>query len=56
MRSFRTRMTGQLDEAVDEALAARAIQEQTQLSDDWIAAVPMILLRVYTWPGRLRGG
>ena len=49
LRSLRYMLTGQADEAVAEALAARAIQERTQLSDEWIAAVPLILLRVYTW-------
>ena len=31
-----------------EGLAARAIQERTQLTDEWNAAVPLILMRVYT--------
>jgi LuxR family maltose regulon positive regulatory protein len=48
MRCFRNALTGQLNEAVAEAQTARAIQEQTQLSDEWNAAVPLILLRVYT--------
>ena len=47
MRSFRCGQLGQLDEAVGEALAARAIQERTQLKDEWNAMVPLILLRVY---------
>ena len=48
-RSVRYGLIGQMDEAVDAALAARAIQERTSLSDEWItAAVPMILLRAYT--------
>jgi LuxR family transcriptional regulator, maltose regulon positive regulatory protein len=47
MRSFRYGQTGQLREAVDKALAARAIQEQANLIDDWNAVVPLILLRVY---------
>ncbi|HYA52649.1 MAG TPA: LuxR C-terminal-related transcriptional regulator, partial [Streptosporangiaceae bacterium] len=47
MRSFRYGQTGQLSEAVGQALAARAIQEQTKLCDDWNAVVPLILLRVY---------
>ena len=47
MRSFHCAQMGRLNEAVDEALAARAIQEQTQLSDEWNAAVPLILQRVY---------
>ena len=32
---------------MEQALAARAIQEQTTLADEWNAAVPLILLRVY---------
>jgi LuxR family maltose regulon positive regulatory protein len=47
MRAFRYGLLGQLDEAVDEALAARAIQERTQLKDEWNAVVPLVLLRVY---------
>jgi LuxR family transcriptional regulator, maltose regulon positive regulatory protein len=47
MRAFRYALVGEADKAVNEALAARAIQEQTQLSDEWSAAVPLILLRVY---------
>ena len=47
MRSFRYGQTGQLSEAVGQALAARAIQEQTKLCDEWNAVVPLILLRVY---------
>jgi LuxR family transcriptional regulator, maltose regulon positive regulatory protein len=47
IRSFRYAVTGQLPLAVGEALRARAIQEQTHLSDEWNAAVPLILLRVY---------
>ena len=47
MRSFHFAQMGQLNEAVDEALAARAIQEQTKLTDEWNAAVPLILQRVY---------
>jgi LuxR family maltose regulon positive regulatory protein len=47
MRAFRYGQTGQLSEAVGQALAARAIQEQTKLCDEWNAVVPLILLRVY---------
>ena len=47
IRSFRYAMTGQLPMAVGEALRARAIQDQTHLSDEWNAAVPLTLLRVY---------
>ena len=32
-----------------EGLTARDIQERAQLTDEWNAAVPMILIRVHTW-------
>ena len=47
IQSFRYAVIGQLDKAVDAAMRARGIQEQTQLTDEWNAAVPLILLRVY---------
>ncbi len=47
MRSFHYALTGQMDEAVRAGLGARAVQERTQLQDEWNAAVPLILLRVY---------
>jgi LuxR family transcriptional regulator, maltose regulon positive regulatory protein len=47
MRSFHYGMTGRLTEAVDAALAARAIQQRAPLTDDWDTAVPLMLLRVY---------
>jgi LuxR family maltose regulon positive regulatory protein len=47
MRSFHYALTGHLNEAVRAATGARAIQERTQLRDEWNAAVPLILLRVY---------
>ena len=47
MRAFGYGQTGQLSEAVAAAHTARAIQEQTQLSDDWNPAVSLVLLRVY---------
>ena len=49
MRSLHYALTGQADKALAEGLAARATQERTQLTDDWNAAVPMILMRVHTW-------
>jgi len=49
MRSLQYALTGQADDALAEGLAARAIQERTQLTDAWNAAVPIILMRVYTW-------
>jgi LuxR family transcriptional regulator, maltose regulon positive regulatory protein len=42
-------MAGQADEGVDAIHAARAIQDRTQLTDEWVAAAPMELLRVHTW-------
>jgi LuxR family maltose regulon positive regulatory protein len=49
MRSLQYGLTGQAEKALAEGLAARAIGERTQLADDWVAAVPMILTHVYTW-------
>jgi LuxR family maltose regulon positive regulatory protein len=47
MRAFHYGVTGQLDKAVDAAVTARAIAERTRLADEWIAALPLILIRVY---------
>ena len=47
MRAFHYAQTGHLDQAVAAALAARAIQERNQLTDEWAVAVSLILLRVY---------
>ena len=47
VRSFHYGATGKLEQAVEAARAARAIQGRTQLTDEWNAAVPLILLRVY---------
>jgi len=49
LRSLRYALAGQAEEALAEGLAARAIQKRTQLADDWNAAVPMILMHIYTW-------
>ena len=49
MRSFRHALTGEVGESLRHALAARDIEQRTLLADEWNAAVPMILLRVYTW-------
>jgi LuxR family transcriptional regulator, maltose regulon positive regulatory protein len=54
-RSLRHVLTGQVDEALRQALAARTIQERTQVSDDWIASIPIILMRAYTWLEDLPG-
>ena len=48
LQSIRHALAGQLTEAVDEALAARAIQERTQLTDEMVAALPAVLLPIYT--------
>ena len=41
-------VTGQVDEGIEQALAARAIQEKAQLTDEWAVALPTVLLRGYT--------
>ena len=51
IQSFRCAVAGQLEASVRTALAARAIQEQTRLADEWNVAVPLILVRVYTCLG-----
>jgi LuxR family transcriptional regulator, maltose regulon positive regulatory protein len=47
VRSVRYGQTGQVEEAVAEALTARAIQERTGLADEWAAIVPVNLPRAY---------
>jgi LuxR family maltose regulon positive regulatory protein len=47
MRSFHYGITGQLDQAVSLALAARASQGRTPLTGDWNLTLPLILLRLY---------
>ena len=49
IRSFRRFQLGQADQAVREALAARAIQEKMQVTDEWAAAVPLALVHAYQW-------
>lgn len=48
-QALRCMLTGQVDQAAAEAVAARAIIERTQLRDEWNAAIPLILLSVYRW-------
>ena len=49
LQSARHGQAGQLTEAVEQAIAARAIGERTQLTDEWVAgALPLVLLRAYT--------
>jgi LuxR family transcriptional regulator, maltose regulon positive regulatory protein len=50
-QSFRYGVAGQLERAVQTALAARATQERTQLTDEWNLVVPLVLIRVYTYLG-----
>jgi LuxR family transcriptional regulator, maltose regulon positive regulatory protein len=50
-QSFRYGVAGRLEEAVRMALAARAIQERTRLTDEWNAVVPLVLVRVYNCLG-----
>jgi LuxR family transcriptional regulator, maltose regulon positive regulatory protein len=49
MRSLRYALTGQVHEAVGQALAARDIEQRILLADEWNTAAPTILLRAYTW-------
>ena len=48
MRSFRHGLFGRLDEAIAEAVNARAIQEQAPIQDEWTTVVPLTLLYVYS--------
>lgn len=47
MRAFHYAAAGQLDQALGAALRARVIQQRHRLSDEFNAAVPLTLLRVY---------
>jgi LuxR family maltose regulon positive regulatory protein len=51
MRSCHYGVTGHLEKCVDTALAARATQEQMRLTDEWSAAIPLILIRMYNCLG-----
>ena len=46
-QSFRYAVVGELERSVQAALDARAIYERTQLTDDWNAMIPLVLIRVY---------
>jgi LuxR family transcriptional regulator, maltose regulon positive regulatory protein len=52
---LRHTMAGDASKAVADALAARTIAAQAQVSDDWIASIPMMLLRAHTWLEDLEG-
>ncbi|HXJ28078.1 MAG TPA: helix-turn-helix transcriptional regulator, partial [Streptosporangiaceae bacterium] len=47
IRAFQHAVTGQLELAIDEAHAARELQERVRPSDEWNLAVPMLLMTVY---------
>ena len=47
IQSFRYGVAGQLEQAVRAALDARAIQQRTQLTDEWNSVVTLVLVRVY---------
>ncbi len=49
VRSAHSMVTGEMDEAVRQALAARGIQQRALREDEWDIGVSMILLRAYTW-------
>ena len=49
MQSVRHALTGEVHDALRYALAARSIEERALPGDEWNAAVPLILLRAYTW-------
>ena len=49
MRALRCALTGEATEAVRHALAARGIEERTQLGDEWGFGVPLLLMHAYTW-------
>jgi LuxR family transcriptional regulator, maltose regulon positive regulatory protein len=46
-RALRHMLAGQAEQAVAQALAARAIRQRAHLEDAWSASVPMLLLRAY---------
>jgi LuxR family maltose regulon positive regulatory protein len=48
-RATRHSLLGQAAETVREALDAQDILERAQLADEWVAGLPMALLRAYTW-------
>ena len=50
-QSFRCGVAGQLETAVQKALAARATQDRTQVTDEWNAVVPLVLVRTYSCLG-----
>jgi LuxR family transcriptional regulator, maltose regulon positive regulatory protein len=47
IRAFQHAVTGNVHQAVEEALAARVLQQRLPLTDEWNLAVPMLLMDVY---------
>jgi LuxR family maltose regulon positive regulatory protein len=47
IRAFRSATVGHLDQALGTALRAQVVQEREQLGDEFRAAAPLILLRVF---------
>ncbi|HTR96133.1 MAG TPA: LuxR C-terminal-related transcriptional regulator [Trebonia sp.] len=47
IRAFQHAVTGQLQPAIDEAHAARELQQRVQPSDEWNLAVPLLLMTVH---------
>jgi LuxR family transcriptional regulator, maltose regulon positive regulatory protein len=50
-QSFRYAVAGQLETAVQHALAARAAQDLTHHTDEWNAVIRLMLIRVFTCLG-----
>jgi LuxR family transcriptional regulator, maltose regulon positive regulatory protein len=50
-QSFRYAVAGQLETAVQQALAARASQDLTHHTDEWNAVIRLMLIRVFTCLG-----
>jgi LuxR family transcriptional regulator, maltose regulon positive regulatory protein len=48
-RSVHSFLTGDVHEAVRQALAARGIEQRTLREDEWNIGVPIVLMRAYTW-------
>ena len=49
VRAGRCMLTGETDQAVRHALAARGIEQRTLREDEWDIVVPIVLLRACTW-------
>ena len=49
LRSGRHALTGEVDDAVRQALAARSIEQRALLRDEWNTMVPLTLLRAHAY-------